>query len=116
MEDFARLQRTIGWWPGVAAPATMALVAIAGFALRVPPTNPWFVGAVLLSLILALVFSLRLALRRRKLVRAHCGRVCVQCWYPLDDLPSPGPCPECGRPFPPDSYRSTWIRAGFPVD
>jgi predicted amidophosphoribosyltransferase len=44
---------------------------------------------------------------RRRLSR-DLGMLCPGCRYVLSRLPSPGACPECGRPFTVESVREWW--------
>ncbi|MDP1663444.1 MAG: hypothetical protein Q8L55_16155 [Phycisphaerales bacterium] len=42
--------------------------------------------------------------------RQYNGEICRRCNYPLQGLPAPGICPECGRAYGPDRDRSVWQR------
>lgn len=96
--------------------AAISIVAILGV---VPPAakgnaqtwlNSWlfrFLGLQVISLIVsfAILGRYRKSLRN---VKRQGSLVCPECMYALDQLPSPGSCPECGHGYTHDELRETW--------
>jgi len=47
-------------------------------------------------------------LQLKNLVSEHEGRVCEECCYVLDGLPSVHQCPECGAPYDVRALQKSW--------
>jgi hypothetical protein len=78
--------------------------------------SPWTGQAFFLAVVvvLGLCAGRRWRQLRSRLVAAN-GRICIQCLYALNDLPTPGNCPECGKPFPKDAHVSVWEKTTGPI-
>lgn len=72
--------------------------------------NSWFFRIIYFQLFCVVVSFAQVARNRttyRKIKQQDC-LVCPECQYALDQLPSPGSCPECGRGYTHDELRETW--------
>ncbi len=83
------------------------------------PGPPGWRGPLLIALpqfvvigIIAFVYY-RAKRRVARVVKASDGRACWHCVYDLSGLPTPGVCPECGRPYEHDELRRRWRAADW---
>jgi len=117
--------RAVRRWETFAAWAVgvnlLVLLCLIFLSFWVPGATPQLLVRLLpvpgLSLALTAAFFAVLCLKHRRLkvvLRAHDGRVCIQCEYPLPPPPpSTGTCPECGVNYDLDRIARAWRRAGW---
>ena len=91
----------------VATAAMGVYTASTGRNIPLPFTLSVYSMVVLVALVCAAIaFRWMLGLRRR--VKAHEGRLCLDCTYPLPPDVERGVCPECGRAYELNATLAAW--------
>lgn len=100
------------WWMVVPVPAAIVLMPVVWWLVPAVRSGIWFPQSPSVLFFAGFGLYMVSAVRRRRLVRASAGRVCIHCLYSLADLEGPGVCPECGKAYPEDGYLAEWKAAG----